>query len=202
MPKPYLTLLFLLALSSLIQELSAQSSVYRDWEASPRLAVKSTAFSLAAHSVHLGLEFGVSDRLTFTLAARNAPWNYSEHVKHRHVAIQPELRLWNCSSFNGLFFGLHGHYAYFNMYGFEVPFFTKRLKDERWQGELYGAGLSIGYQKLLSTRLSIEGSLGAGYAYLDYDIFDCIGCRQALGQNHKNYLGPTKTSLSLVYVIN
>ena len=39
------------------------------------------------------------------------------------------------------------------------------VKKYRYQGNTYGAGLSYGYQWILTPRWSIEGSIGVGYKY-------------------------------------
>ena len=75
------------------------------------------------------------------------------------------------------------------------------LKDHRYQGNLYGAGVSYGYHWILNKRLSIEATIGVGYAYLDYDKYPCGKCGTKLKDGHKNYFGPTKAGVSLIYIL-
>ena len=45
----------------------------------------------------------------------------------------------------------------------------------------------------------LEAELGVGYARLWYKESDCIPCMKSYERKHKNYFGPTKAALSLVY---
>ena len=57
--------------------------------------------------------------------------------------------------FNGHFLGVHAHYADYNVGG--IKFLSKNMENYRYQGNLYGAGLSYGYQWLLSKPLEHGG---------------------------------------------
>lgn len=61
------------------------------------------------------------------------------------------------------------------------------------------AGLSYGYHLLLSRRWSLEFGIGLGYLYLDYKKYRCPQCGEALKQKHRNYVGPTKAAVNVVY---
>jgi hypothetical protein len=47
----------------------------------------------------------------------------------------------------------------------------------------------------------MEVSLGAGYVHLGENKYDCYECDDFLGRSQKNYLGPTKAGLSLIFMI-
>ena len=66
---------------------------------------------------------------------------------------------------------------------------------------LYGAGFSVGHSWILKKRWSIEASLGLVYAYIVYEKYPCTTCGTKSKDTSKNYLGPTKASVSLIYVI-
>jgi len=95
------------------------------------------------------------------------------------------------------FFGLHGHYADVNMSNLDIF----GLGNYRYDGKIYGAGISYGYHWILKNRWSMEATIGAGYARLDYDKYACGKCGEKLGHNNKNYFGPTKVGLSIIYTI-
>ena len=40
-----------------------------------------------------------------------------------------------------------------------------------------------------------------GYARIDYDKYNCGKCGSKLDSGHKNYIGPTKVALNIIYVI-
>ena len=97
------------------------------------------------------------------------------------------------------FFGLHAHYADYNVGG--LKFLSKNMENHRYQGNLYGAGLSYGYQWLLSDRWSMEAVLGIGWAHLDYDKYPCATCGTILKSETKDYFGVTKAAISIIYFI-
>ncbi|MCG4738691.1 DUF3575 domain-containing protein, partial [Bacteroides intestinalis] len=47
----------------------------------------------------------------------------------------------------------------------------------------------------------IEASLGLGYARIIYEKYPCATCGTKQKDTSKNYVGPTKASVSLIYVI-
>ena len=96
----------------------------------------------------------------------------------------------------------HGHYADFNIGGWpDWSFVSGNMQQNRYQGHLYGAGFSVGHSWILKKRWSIEASLGLGYAYIAYEKYPCTTCGTKSKDTSKNYLGPTKASVSLIYVI-
>ena len=78
----------------------------------------------------------------------------------------------------------------------------KDIKDYRYEGYAFGGGISYGYQWPISKRLNLELSIGAGYARLLYDKFNCVKCGEKLESDVKdNYFGITKGAVSLIYFI-
>jgi hypothetical protein len=70
-----------------------------------------------------------------------------------------------------------------------------------FEGWFVGAGVSYGYHLLLSSRVSMEFTLGVGYAFLQYDKLRCTDCSKKLGEETAHYFGPTRAGLSLVYML-
>ena len=151
----------------------------------------------ATTSMNLGLEFRLSDKWTFKLPATYNPWTFSDNKKAKFILAQPELRWWFCESFSGHFIGLHGHYAYFNIGGVG----TNYMKKYRFEGDLYGGGLTYGYNFYLSPRWSLELALGVGYARINYDQYHCETCGEFIKTETKDYIGPTQAAISLIYLI-
>ncbi|MCQ4947578.1 DUF3575 domain-containing protein, partial [Bacteroides cellulosilyticus] len=100
--------------------------------------------------------------------------------------------------FEGHFLGVHGHYAYYNVG--QVPFFSG-MEDIIYRGDLYGGGITYGYHWVLGDRLSIETVIGGGYARMEYDKYRCAGCGERMGHYKRNYFGPTRAGVSLIYFI-
>lgn len=119
--------------------------------------------------------------------------------------VQPEVRYWTCETFNGLFWGIHIHGGQMNVAGINIPFIiqnhSREMKGHRYEGYFYGGGVSAGYHWILSSRFSVEASLGVGYARVKYDKFRCTSCGKKIGKGKADYLGPTKLAVSIVYMI-
>ena len=170
---------------------------YRYGYYAPDFAFKSNLLYDATTTMNLGMEFRMGKKMTMEIPVSYNPWTFSEGRQLKLLLIQPELRYWLCEPFGGHFFGLHAHWAMFNVGGIE----QLNMKDARYQGDLYGAGISYGYQWMLGGRWSMEATVGVGYARLIYDKYQCKKCGTSLGHYEKDYWGPTKVGLSLIYFI-
>ena len=65
----------------------------------------------------------------------------------------------------------------------------------------YGAGISYGYQWIISKRWSMEATIGVGYARLKYDKYARGDGGEKLGHKHSQLFRSTKIGLSFIYVI-
>lgn len=162
-----------------------------------QLGVKTNALYDATTTLNLGVEFGLSQKVTFDFSANYNPWTFSDNKKLKHWLVQPEVRYWLCEKFNGHFLGLHAHGGEFNMGGIKML----GMEDYRYEGYAVGGGFSYGYQWIIGKRWNLEASIGLGYAYLDYGKYDCIKCGEKINDNTKHYIGPTKVAVSLIYII-
>lgn len=163
----------------------------------PSFAIKTNALYWATTTPNLGIELGLSKKVTLDISGNYNPWNFGDNKKLKHWLVQPELRYWLCERFNGHFFGLHGHYAEYNVANIKAL----GLENYRYEGSLYGGGISYGYHWILNNRWSIEATVGVGYAYLDYDKYKCETCGTKLKEDTKNYWGPTKAGINIIYII-
>ncbi len=166
------------------------------------VAVKTNLPYLATTTPNLGFEFGLGHNVSLELSGGYNPFEFSENRQLKHWVVWPELRYWTCGTFNGHFFGLHGVGGQFDLGGWDIPVWKfKNLKEFRYDGNAIGAGLSYGYQWIINDRWGFEFTIGAGYVRFDYDVYSVNdGSKQ--WDNKRNYFGPTKGGLSLVYIIN
>lgn len=165
-----------------------------------KVAIKNNLLYDATATPNLALEFGIGKKTTFELGAGLNWFNFSDNKKFKHLLLQPELRWWTCDVFNGHFFGVHAHGAQFNVGGWDIPIGRlDTFKDSRYQGYLYGGGISYGYQWVLNPRWNLELSAGGGYARIHYDEFPCSDCGTKLNEGIYNYFGVTKAAVSLIY---
>lgn len=180
--------------------------------ASAQVAVKTNLLYDATTTPNLGAEIGVGQRSTFSVVYGLNLWKFhsdSGDRKIRHWVVMPEYRWWFCSKFDGHFIGVHAMGGQFNAANMNLPFpgaffggenIGKGLRDHRHQGWYAGAGVTYGYQWILSKHWNIEAEIGAGYDYVKYDKFMCNNCGRKIGEGHTNYIGLTKLGLSFIYL--
>jgi len=153
-------------------------------------ALKTNALYWLTTTPNLSVEAGLSRNVTFELFGAYNPWTFKDDKKMKCWVVQPELKLWLCDRWEGHFFGIHAFAAqYFG--GFH---------SKRYDGYLAGAGITYGYDWILSPRWNIEAEIGVGYARLWYKESERIPCEKCHTNEHKNYFGPTRVALSLVYL--
>lgn len=152
-------------------------------------SLKTNALYWATLTPNLSGEIKIGERLTTDLQAAYRPWSGGHDWKLRFWLAQPELRYWFCESFEGHFIGVHVHGAQY--YG--------QMNEKIYDGYLAGAGLTYGYQWILSPHWNLEALFGVGYAYLWYKQRPDLPCKKCGQDKHKNYFGPTKVAVSLCY---
>ncbi len=170
-------------------------------EEGPSLMIKNNiaheALGIINGSIALNLEgeLRLSDRYTLNLLVGATPSSIGNDKKMNHIFIQPEIRYWLDKPFSKHFIGLHGHWASFNIENTTLP----KLEDN-YKGWLAGQGISYGYRWHLSTRWSVEGTLGLGYAYINYKQYD-YNSGEFIKKGQKHYVGLTRAGISISYTI-
>lgn len=199
------TLLFLVSLA--FTHLTAQTSDNNSEEvfSSSIIALKTNLLFDATTTMNLGVEFKLSNKYTLDLSGNYNPWTFKNNMKWKHWLVQPELRYWFCQEWDGHFWGLHAHGGVFNIGGIKnsIRFLGtdfSQLSAHRFEGWLVGAGFTYGYSLPLSRNWNLEGLLGLGYAYLQFDKFRCENCGEKIGEGNHHYVGPTKAAINLIYV--
>lgn len=155
-----------------------------------KYAVKTNLAYWAATTLNLGGEMALAPRMTMDLTVNYNPFRFRNNKKIMHWAVQPEWRYWPCHRFMGHFVGIHAHGGKYN----------GGLKKYRYAGWFAGGGISYGYQWIIGKHWNLETELGVGYAYLDFDKYLRKNCGRFIDTGHRNYWGPTKLSISLVYL--
>lgn len=167
-----------------------------------KFAIKNNLLYDATLTPNLGMEIGLSKKSTFELNVGVNPFTFSDGKKFKHLLVQPEYRRWFCERFNGTFWGIHLHGGEFSVADIKLPFgMFPSLEHHRYEGYFLGGGLSIGHQWVLSKRWNLEATLGAGYAFIDYEKYGCAKCGPKIKDGTYNYFGVTKAAVSLIYVI-
>lgn len=157
-----------------------------------QLTLKTNALYLLTTTLNAGVEYKIAPKWTTGLSIMYKPWKLlPDNKKMTGLLIQPEVKYWLCQPFYQHYIGAHLHYGMYNG-GFS---------KYRYQGDLYGLGLSYGYQWVLSQNWNVELSVGAGYAHMKYDKYDRPKCGFFIGKESSNYIGITQIGLNIVYII-
>lgn len=173
------------------------------------MAVKTNLLYDAALLPNLAIEipFGHNYNWSAEIEGNWSWWNTNagSYRYHRIQMAGASLRRWFGNKtgrpLNGWYVGA---YTYGGTY--DVRLFTRKNSDK---GQLsnwsYSGGLTAGYAMRIAKRFNLEFGLSAGYfggKYYKYDVSDCQGCTFPKRSTHnRNYLGPTKASVSLVWLI-
>jgi hypothetical protein len=163
-----------------------------------KIAEKTNLAGWASLSPNIGGEIALSRKWSLDAGLSYHPWKISNAVSLRHWLLSPEIRWWPCHSFKGSFWGIHALTGQFNVHA--IPL-TGMPKEYEYAGFLIGGGLSYGYYFPLSTRWSLELSIGAGYVWIDYDKYECKECLEKIAEGAYNYFGLTRLGLSLIYFL-
>ena len=163
------------------------------------IAIRSNLLYWGTTTPNMGFEFRLGNKWSFDLWGAYNAWEFKDDMSLKHYLVQPELRFWPCQTYEGHFFGLHGHYGHFNIG--EIPF-TPGLDDVNYRGELYGGGLTYGYHWVIGRHWGLEAFIGAGYAYMKYDKYVCYDCTEVLSSYRRHYFGPTRAGVSLIFFIH
>ena len=177
------------------------------WGYTQNLAVKTNVlYGAYTYTPNLSSEFGLGRRTTIDISGGYNFWNLNgsmeDNKKLVHWLGQIEYRHWFCEKFNGHFFGVHTLGTQYNISGYKLPLiFGKDSRNYRYEGYGYGGGISYGYHWILSKRWSLEATIGLGYVRVHYDKYECKKCGEKLAAEKRNYIGPTKAGISLIYII-
>ena len=171
-----------------------------------KVAVKTNLLYDATATINAGIEFGLAPKWTLDVSGNFNGWTMSHDRKWKHWMVQPEARYWFCDRFAGHFLGFHALGGQYNVGHLKnnIKFLGtdfSKLSDSRYQGWFIGAGVAYGYAWVLNKHWNLEGEIGVGYVYTEFDRFNCKGCGKKVEEdkNH-HYFGPTKAAINLIYV--
>lgn len=148
----------------------------------------------------LGVEWRISHSIGLKLDGSFSWWGGNHGKVQKVWLVNPEVR-WYLLRDRRFYVGVSGSYGEYNIYKY-LP--GKLLKgDTGYQGKLWNAGVTLGYQLSLSRSFSLDFNLGLGYTRSAYDSFGMTdGVRIHKQQDRtKNFPGPTQAGISLVWTI-
>lgn len=171
-----------------------------------QVAVKTNVAYWATTTPNLSVEVALDKKTTLDLQLGYNPFRFgsrdSNH-KIQHWLVMPEIRKWIYEKYEGHFFGFHAFFGSYNAGNVRLPLdIIPKLAHNRYEGYGVGAGFSYGYQWYISPHWNLEAQFGFGYAYLNYDRYECRRCGEFIEKGHEHYFGPTKVGISFIYLFN
>ena len=162
-----------------------------------RWALKTNLLLWGILTPNLEVEYLISRKWSINIDGQFAWWsNSSKHDYYQIAAISPELRFWLCSKtpFSGHYIGFFSGTGLYDL----------EMGKTGYQSDNYlSVGLSYGYMKPLSRRLSLEFGIGAGYVSTQYRKYlPANGHYVYQTTNRRNYTGPVKVKIGLVWKFN
>lgn len=183
--------------------------VYRPHNPAAAFSIRNNVLYDATGTPNLGVEFGLGRNFSLGLAFGFKSWNRfllwdtndENPTKWRHMAIVPEFRWYPRSVSNGHYVGVDGLYLHYNVGALKLPFgLYPDIRDQRVQGDLFGAGLFYGYAFRLSARWRLEAELGLTGGWFKHQAYECETCGKPLGSRSGWTLLP-KLGVNVVYSI-
>ncbi len=179
-----------------------QKSIAEQWHRT--LSVKTNALGLGLAIANAAVEIDLCKHWSFNLPVYYSAWDYfSETVKFRTLAVQPEIRYWFSEkdiSNDGWYLGAHFGLAYYNI----ATDGEYRTQDHNGTSPALGGGLAVGYRLPISknNRWKMEFSIGAGAYKLHHDKFRNYHNGLLVSTEKKAYIGIDQASVSFSYTFD
>lgn len=189
------------------KEPETQSGQVAEIVPEPVVPVKTYRFAVRTNVLYdafllptLGIEWRINRDFGIKLDGSLSCWS-GEHGKVQKMwLLNPEVR-WYLLRDRRFYVGASGTCSEYNIYKYPLG---NMLKDDiGYQGKLWNAGLTVGYQLCLSRSFSVDFNLGLGYTRSEYDSFtmaDNVRVYQGRDKS-KNFWGPTQAGISLIWTI-
>ena len=155
-----------------------------------RVAIKTNLTDWMTASPNLSVEFAISSRFTLDLSGTATPFKYKPDFYFRHIRLQPELRYWLLTPLSRHYVGFTAFYSTYDV----------GYKKRGYFGDSYAAGLTYGYNWILSRRWNFE--LSAGLGAIHYRL-----ARYTPGTAHPEpndagcIVAPVKLGIAFVYIL-
>lgn len=148
----------------------------------------------------LGVEWRVNQSISIKVDGSRSWWGDGHGKVQKIWLVSPEVR-WYMLDSKRFYVGASANFGEYNIYkGMIGGMFSG---DTGYQGKLWGAGVTVGYQLYLSRSLSLDFNLGLGYTNLEYDSFTISNETRVYKDKNKSkdLWGPTQAGINLVWTI-
>lgn len=149
----------------------------------------------------IGLEWRVNRSIGIKVDGSFSWWSGESGKVQKTWLLNPEVR-WYMGNKKRIYIGAAGNYGEYNIY--KYPIGNLFPINTGYQGKLWNAGVTVGYQLFLSRSFSLDFNLGLGYTHSEYDGFELAneGMRLHKERNKtKSFWGPTQAGISLMWTI-
>ncbi len=189
------------------ETVNASDSLLKDTTAYHHTELRTNLLYLATATFNASIDYGLTKQWSLSMTVGYNPFKWPQrhrdddkvvNPKTLHWLLMPEVKYWFTEHLNGLYVGGHAIYAQYNIGGIS---FIPALNNNRYDGNLFGTGVSVGWHKWIGKRTALDFSFGLGYLHLHYDKYKACKCSGLLGIYNQNYFGPTKMAVSLAYLI-
>ena len=189
------------------QSVFTSDSLLKDTTVCHHVEVRTNLLYLATTTLNASIDYGLTNQLSVNLTLAYNPFKFPQrhrddgkvvNPKLMHWLVMPEVKYWFSKHLDGLYVGGHIIYAQYNVGGIS---FIPALNNNRYDGNMFGTGASVGWHKWIGKRTALDFSFGLGYMRLHYDKYRACACSGILETVGKNYFGPTKMAVSLAYLI-
>lgn len=166
----------------------------------PPFAIKTNALYDVALIPNLGVEFFFNKKWSVAANWMYAWWKSDKASWYWRVyGGDIEGRWWFGKNGYGDNFTGHHLGLYFQTGTFDFEVGNRGQMVDKWS---YGGGLSYGYSLPLTKRLNMDFSIGLGYFRGDFKEYLPIDGHYVWQQTtRRNWIGPTKAEVSLVWII-
>ncbi len=173
------------------------------------LAVRTNLLYDALLLPTLGVEWRASRSVGVKLDASGSNWGDETGKVQKMWIVNPEVR-WYMGKAKRFYLGASGNFGEYNTYGYLLGKLYPQTTDHNgkkgktgYQGKLWNAGLTVGYQLYLSRSFSLDFNLGLGYTSFEYDSFNVVDKVRVFNKKEqsKDFWGPTQAGINLIWTI-
>lgn len=166
-----------------------------------RLAVRTNLLYDGFGLPTLGVEYRINRHVGIKLDGSRSWWGGGVSGRVQKIwLVSPEVR-WYLLDSKRFYVGAGGNFGKYNVYKYPVGGLFS--SDTGYQGKIWSAGATVGYQLYLSPCFSLDFNVGLGYTHSEYDSFGIDGGERVYKERGKTKTlwGPTQAGVSLIWTI-
>ncbi|MEG2318206.1 MAG: DUF3575 domain-containing protein [Rikenellaceae bacterium] len=157
------------------------------------LNLRTNLLMWAALTPNIGLEWRITDGFGLKVDGGWSGWEFDNNNKvYKNWYVNPEVR-WYMLNAKRFYLGLGATIGKANI----------KLSDTGYKGDIYGGGVTVGYQVPMGKCFSWDFNLGLGYVRFNYDTFNVINGERVYKDRDcsKNKFAPTQAGVHFVWHI-